>query len=75
MLYIVEHEDMSRSSGNSRMSLNVGSLTGEGTPRSTGWFEVTLANGDLVHSKKHGDGFVDSEKKWKKICEGIEKLL
>ncbi|KAF8566218.1 hypothetical protein P879_01708 [Paragonimus westermani] len=26
MLYIVGHEDMSQSSGNSRMSLNVGSL-------------------------------------------------
>ncbi|KAF6778492.1 hypothetical protein AHF37_01539 [Paragonimus kellicotti] len=26
MLYIVGHEDMSRSSGNSKMSLNVGSL-------------------------------------------------
>ncbi|MEJ1277859.1 hypothetical protein NN561_008777 [Cricetulus griseus] len=35
---------------------------GEGTPQVTGFFEVTVA-GKLVHSKKRGDGYVDTESK------------
>ncbi|KAH9489531.1 hypothetical protein Btru_037399 [Bulinus truncatus] len=31
-------------------------VTGEATPNSTSWFEVTV-NGKLIHSKKNGDGF------------------
>jgi selT/selW/selH-like putative selenoprotein len=31
------------------------------TPTTTGWLEVTV-NGELVHSKKAGDGLVSEEK-------------
>jgi len=33
-------------------------ITSESTPGITGWFEVTV-NGQMVHSKKGGDGYVD----------------
>jgi len=36
----------------------------------TGNFEISV-DGDLVHSKKNGDGFVDSEAKKQKIFEAI----
>ncbi|MGH0179129.1 UNVERIFIED_CONTAM: hypothetical protein FKN15_000752 [Acipenser sinensis] len=48
--------------------------TGEGTRQSTGWFEVTI-NGRLVHSKKGGDGFVDSDEKVQKIMKSIEEAM
>jgi len=46
-------------------------MTGEGTPGATGFFEVTV-DGDLIHSKKNGDGYVDSEPKLNKIYQAIE---
>ncbi|MGH0161503.1 UNVERIFIED_CONTAM: hypothetical protein FKN15_041000 [Acipenser sinensis] len=49
-------------------------ITGEGTRQSTGWFEVTI-NGRLVHSKKGGDGFVDSDEKVQKIMKSIEEAM
>ncbi|CAH2314230.1 seleno W [Pelobates cultripes] len=49
-------------------------IDGEGTPTSTGWFEVTV-DGKLVHSKKNGDGFVDKEAKLQKIVLAIEVAL
>ncbi|XP_039626714.1 selenoprotein W, 1 [Polypterus senegalus] len=49
-------------------------ITGEGTPQSTGWFEVTI-DGKLVHSKKNGDGYVDSDAKLSKIVEAIKAAL
>ncbi|XP_041092186.1 selenoprotein W, 1 [Polyodon spathula] len=49
-------------------------ITGEGTRQSTGWFEVTI-NGRLVHSKKGGDGFVDSDQKMQKIMKSIEEAM
>jgi len=48
--------------------------TGEASKGITGEFEVTV-NGTLVHSKKGGDGFVDSDKKLKKIVEAIKAAL
>ncbi|VDP33814.1 unnamed protein product [Schistosoma margrebowiei] len=48
--------------------------SGEGTPQSTGWFEVQVIGGPLLHSKKNGDGFVDS-KKLERICNAIRDLL
>ncbi|MCJ8748739.1 hypothetical protein PDJAM_G00168160 [Pangasius djambal] len=49
-------------------------ITSEGTPTTTGWFEVQV-NGVLVHSKKDGDGFVDSSQKFARIVSVIEKAL
>uniref|UniRef100_A0A673MRV2 Selenoprotein W n=1 Tax=Sinocyclocheilus rhinocerous TaxID=307959 RepID=A0A673MRV2_9TELE len=48
--------------------------TGEGTPSTTGWFEVEV-NKKLVHSKKNGDGFVDSESKFKAVVTAIEQAM
>lgn len=45
-------------------------ITGEATPQSTGWFEVTV-NGQLVHSKKNGEGYVDNDKKLQKIYDAV----
>ena len=50
------------------------SVEGESTPGITGYFEVTVGD-DLVHSKKNGDGFVDSEEKLKKITNAIDAKL
>ncbi|XP_010225611.1 PREDICTED: selenoprotein W, partial [Tinamus guttatus] len=49
-------------------------MTGEGTREVTGWFEVTVG-GRLVHSKKNGDGFVDTDAKLQKIVAAIEAAL
>ncbi|KAB5522585.1 hypothetical protein PHYPO_G00161260 [Pangasianodon hypophthalmus] len=49
-------------------------ITSEGTPTTTGWFEVQV-NGVLVHSKKNGDGFVDNDQKLARIVRAIEKAL
>jgi len=38
-------------------------FTGEGTPGATGWLEVQVVGGPLLHSKKGGDGYVDSDAK------------
>ena len=37
------------------------------TPTATGFLEVSV-NGTLVHSKKAGDGYVDSQAKTDKMC-------
>uniref|UniRef100_A0A8U7N522 Uncharacterized protein n=1 Tax=Corvus moneduloides TaxID=1196302 RepID=A0A8U7N522_CORMO len=49
-------------------------VSGQGTPEVTGWFEVTVG-GRLVHSKKNGDGFVDSDSKLRRIVAAIESCL
>ncbi|XP_044162169.1 selenoprotein W [Bufo gargarizans] len=49
-------------------------IDGEGTPTSTGKFEVSI-NGKLVHSKKNGDGFVDSSVKLQKIEVAIQAAM
>ncbi|CAF3434156.1 unnamed protein product [Rotaria socialis] len=46
-------------------------VTGESTPETTGFFEVTV-DGKLVHSKKDGDGFPDTQEKMDKIVKAIE---
>jgi len=43
----------------------------EATPDVTGWFEVEVIGGALLHSRKNGDGFVDSQKKLDKIIDGV----
>ena len=46
----------------------------ESTPGISGFFEVTV-NGQRIHSKNNGDGFVDSESKLQKIFSSIDKQL
>lgn len=50
-------------------------ITGEGTPEITGWLEVQIVGGKLLHSKKNGDGYIDSEAKLQKIFKGVEEAL
>ena len=49
-------------------------IEGESTPGITGYFEVTV-NGETVHSKKNGDGFVDNKEKMDKIKAAIDAAL
>lgn len=49
-------------------------ITSEGTPGLTGKFEVQVGE-KLVHSKKNGDGFVDSPEKLQKIFKAVENAL
>ena len=42
----------------------------EATPGISGALEVTV-DGTLVHSKKNGDGYVDSQDKMDKICAAV----
>lgn len=50
-------------------------ITSEGTPTTTGFFEVQIEGGKLLHSKKNGDGYVDTDAKLKKIVDGIKAAL
>lgn len=49
-------------------------MEGEGTPGTTGWLEVTV-NGKLIHSKKNGDGYVNSSAKMQKILKAIKAAI
>jgi len=49
-------------------------ITSEGTPTVTGYFEVTVGD-KMVHSKKNGDGYVDSDKKLNTIIDAIHEAL
>jgi len=46
----------------------------EATPGNTGYLEITI-NGELVHSKRNGDGYVDSELKFRRIADAVAKGL
>jgi len=50
-------------------------VTGEGTPTRTGYLEVQIVGGKVLHSKKNGDGFVDTKAKTDKIMQGIREAL
>ncbi|KAK4027086.1 hypothetical protein OUZ56_016104 [Daphnia magna] len=50
-------------------------ITGEGTPGVTGYFEVQVVGGKLLHSKKNGNGFVDSAAKMQTIVDGVKAAL
>uniref|UniRef100_A0A2I3SA98 Selenoprotein W n=2 Tax=Pan TaxID=9596 RepID=A0A2I3SA98_PANTR len=47
---------------------------GTGTPQATGFFDVMVA-GKLIHSKKKGDGYVDTENKFLKLVAAIKAAL
>lgn len=49
-------------------------MTSESTPNVSGYLEVTV-DGKLIHSKKNGDGYIDSAKKLKKITDAIHSRL
>jgi len=44
------------------------------TPVNTGYLEVDV-NGTLVHSKKNGDGYVDTDAKMAVIYQAVEAAL
>ncbi|ODN02149.1 Selenoprotein W [Orchesella cincta] len=69
------HEDMAHASRACKRNLNAYSPHGEATPNRTGWFEVSIIGGPLLHSKKRGDGFVDKPEKLKKIVDWIKDAL
>jgi len=46
----------------------------EATKNVTGDLEVYV-NGKLIHSKKNGNGYIDSEEKYKKIVKAVESAL
>jgi selT/selW/selH-like putative selenoprotein len=50
-------------------------VEGEATPTATGWFEVQIIGGPLIHSKKNGDGYVDSKEKKEKIFNAIRTAM
>lgn len=50
-------------------------VTGEGTPNSSGKFEVQIVGGNVIHSKMNGDGFVDSKAKMEKVVSAIRKAM
>ncbi len=54
-------------------------VTGESTPGVSGAFEVLLLLADggerMLHSKKNGDGFVDTNDKLEKIFQQVEEAL
>jgi selT/selW/selH-like putative selenoprotein len=47
----------------------------EPTPDVTGHFEVEVVGGALLHSRKNGDGFIDSQKKLDKLVAAIEDAV
>ena len=52
------------------------SITGEATPNTSGYLEVVLADsGKVLHSKKAGDGYVDTSAKMEKIYKGVEEAI
>ncbi|EDO35675.1 predicted protein [Nematostella vectensis] len=65
---------MLKSTIQAEFSSNEVEVTSYATPNVTGYFEVSV-NDQLVHSKKNGDGYVDSEKKLAKIFDSITKAL
>jgi len=46
----------------------------EATPEVSGFLEVTV-DGNLVHSKKNGQGYVDTEEKMNKIVQAVNKAV
>ena len=49
---------------------------GEATPNVSGFLEVQIENtGALVHSKKGGDGYVDSPEKMQKIKDAVKAAI
>ena len=50
-------------------------VIGEATPGVTGWLEVEIVGGKLVHSKKNGDGYIDTDAKKQKIMDAVTAFM
>ena len=51
-------------------------VEGEATPNVSGALEVLISNtGALVHSKKGGDGYVDTPEKMQKIKDAVKSVV
>ncbi|KAK2141783.1 hypothetical protein LSH36_1041g00012 [Paralvinella palmiformis] len=50
-------------------------VTGFPTPGITGSFEVEIVGGKILHSKKNGNGYVDTQEKLDRIIKGVEEAL
>merc|ERR1719150_3029077 len=50
-------------------------VTGEGTPDTTGYLEVEIVGGAVLHSKKNGDGYVDTSDKMNRSSPAWRRLL
>ena len=50
-------------------------MEGDKIPGITGKFEVELEDGQVLHSKINGGGYVDTPAKMEKIVAGIDAVL
>lgn len=50
-------------------------IDGEATKGTTGEFEVSIVGGKTIHSKKGGDGFVDTDGKRDQIVKAIRAAM
>ena len=50
-------------------------VVGDKIPGMSGKFEVELEDGQVLHSKINGDGYVDTPAKLDKIAKSIENAL
>jgi hypothetical protein len=50
-------------------------VTGTATKEVSGWLEVQIKGGKLLHSKKNGDGYVNTKEKMDKIIGGINEAV
>ncbi|KAL8184264.1 UNVERIFIED_CONTAM: hypothetical protein K2H54_011164 [Gekko kuhli] len=50
-------------------------ISGDVAPESGAFEVILLDSGELLHSKKNGDGYVDSNEKVKRICNAIRMKL
>jgi len=50
-------------------------VLGREIPGGAGYFEVEIEGSKLLHSKRNGQGFVDTPEKLDKIVQEIEKEL
>lgn len=51
-------------------------VDGTAIPGITGKLEIMIVEtGKLIHSKKGGDGYVDTNDKWKRIYDAVDEAL
>jgi len=50
-------------------------VTGTASVEATGEFEVQIVGGKLLHSKKNGDGHVDTPEKLEKVVTGLVEAI
>jgi selT/selW/selH-like putative selenoprotein len=50
-------------------------VNGEATPNVSGALEVVVESKGVVHSKKGGDGYVDTPEKMQKIKDAVKSVV